>query len=176
MPSAISFERPQKMQIQRSLMFLLAIFAAGPAFSLSCVKPDAVTQYEAARDSSDLYSLVIGTIQSDTPIAIPERDLSGTGSGPKSADTLARVSGRVLTAQGFTGPFDQTVTLRATCISAWCPDAPETEREVFAALRHLEGELLLEISACPTNELAWNADDEARVLNCHRFENCVIAE
>ena len=97
-------------------MFLLAIFAAGPALSLSCVKPDAVTQYEAARDSSDLYSLVIGTIQSGTAIAIPERDLTGAGSGVKFADTKVRVSGRVLTAQGFTDPFDQTVTLRATCL------------------------------------------------------------
>ena len=160
------------MRIQRFLAFFLAIFAAGPAFSLSCLKADAVTQYETARDSRDLYSLVIGTLQSDTPIAIPERDLSGAGTGPKFADTEVRASGRVLTAEGFTAPFDQTVTLRATCISAWCPNAPETGREVFVALRHFEGELLLELSACPTNALPWTADDEARVLNCHRFENC----
>lgn len=163
------------MSIQRLLTCFFAILASGPAFSLSCLKPDAVTQYEAARDSRDLYSLVIGTIQSDDPIAIPKQDLAGTGTEPKSADTAVRVSGRVLTSQGFTNPFDQEVTLRATCISVWCPSAPETDREVFAALKHVEEDLVLEISACPSNALPWTADDEARVLNCHRFETCVTA-
>jgi len=163
------------MPIKRLFTCLIAILVAGPALSLSCLKPDAVTQYETARDSRDLYSLVIGIIQSDEPIAIPKQNVQGAVVGSKSSDTAVRVSGRVLTAQGFTNPFDQKVTLRATCISVWCPSAPETGREVFAALRHVEGDLLLEISACPSNALPWTAEDEARVLNCHRFETCMTA-
>lgn len=143
--------------------------------ALSCLRPDAVTQYEAARDSADLYSLVIGKITSDRSIAIPEGDPSNNGFYSKSADTNVRLTGRLLTATGFTETFDRDVTLRATCISAWCPNPPETGRDVFAALKHSQDEFLLEISACPDNALHWTADDEARVLDCHRFENCVTA-
>lgn len=169
------------MFFRRFLCFSLGLFASGPVFALSCLKPDVVTQYEAARDSADVYSLVVGTIQSDGPIAIPERSLGGSGdlahhAGPKFADTEVRIQGRVLTAQGFTGPFDRDVTLRATCISAWCPSVPDTGREVFAALKHVGEDRVLEISACPSNALPWTADDEARVLNCHRFGTCLTAD
>ena len=89
---------------------------------------------------------------------------------------MVRLRGRSLTGLGFLRDFDQRIILRTSCVSAWCASAPDLGAEVLAAVKHQGDELLLEVSPCPSNALAVSADDEARVLNCHRFRNCALAE
>ena len=149
---------------------LLVLLAAQPLHALSCMAPDVVRQYEYARDSKDTYSMVIGRIEPYGPIAEPEQDL--TGQTERHVDTRVRLVGRSLTAQGFSGEFQRDVTLRVGCLSVWCAGAPDTEGEVFVTLRHDGEARIMDIGPCPGNALKWTADDEARVLNCHRFQKC----
>ena len=152
--------------MQRFILATMIASLAGPALALSCMRPDAVRLYEQARDSEDLYSMVIGTVTPNAPIVAP------TAQGRKTSETPVTLSGRSLTNAGFTGAFDQTVTLRLSCLSVWCADAPEFEDEVLVTLRHEQDNLVIDVSPCPANALPANADDEARILNCHRFEKC----
>lgn len=155
--------------LTRTLVFF-TLLAAQPLHALSCIQPDVVRQYEHARDSEDTYSMVIGRIEPYGPIAVPEQDL--TGQSDRRLDTRVRLVGRSLTDRGFSTEFQRDVTLRVGCISVWCAGAPDTENEVFVTLRHEGDARLLDLGPCPSNALKWTADDEARVLNCHRFQKC----
>ena len=158
--------------LHRLILTCLAVAAAQPALALSCLRPDVIRLYSDARDSEDLYSMVVGKITATNPIAIPKKDNGGS----TKADTTVRVTGRSLTSSGFTAPFDRDVTLRASCLSVWCADPPTLDTEVFLTLRHDGDARVVDIGPCPFNALPWSADEEARVLNCHRFDRCSIAE
>ena len=104
---------------------LLALVAAATvtadaALALSCMKPDAVRLYTQARDSSDLYAIVIGQLQPDAEIAIPEPNPDGSGELELSETTRVRMSGHVLGESGFARMFDREVDVRVTCLSIWC--------------------------------------------------------
>jgi hypothetical protein len=155
--------------LTRSLVFL-ALLTAQPLHALSCLAPDVVRNYEYARDSEDTYSMVIGRIEPYGPIAVPEQDLSAKTD--RSTETQIRLTGRALTANGFTAEFQRDVTLRIQCVSVWCAGAPDIEPEVFVTLRHDGDARVLDIGPCLGNATKWTAEDEARVLNCHRFQKC----
>ena len=157
----------------RHAFFLVpfALLAATPALALSCLAPDIIRDYTHARDSDDLYSMVIGQIAADPAIEVPE-----AGGHSAKADTRVRLTGRGLTQTGFTAPFEGEIIVRTSCFSAWCAAAPATDTQVFTLLRHSGDDLILELSPCPGGALPWSADDEARVLNCHRFDKCAIVE
>ena len=58
----------------KSLAFLLIL--ATPASALSCIEPSPLRQYIDARDSADLYSMVIGKIEPYGAIKLPKQDLN----------------------------------------------------------------------------------------------------
>ena len=153
----------------KSLAFLLIL--ATPASALSCIEPSPLRQYIDARDSKDLYSMVIGKIEPYGAIKLPKQDLNSNQTN-KAATTRARLSGRALTSDGFTVDYQGDITLNIGCLSIWCGGAPATNAEVFVTLRHNGDTRLLDLGPCPTNALPWTAEDETRVLNCHRFGKC----
>lgn len=153
----------------KSLAFLLLL--ATPVSALSCLQPDPVTQYTYARDSEDVYGMVIGRIEPYGKINEPKQDLNGNKTDT-TATTRVRLTGRSLTAEGFTGTYDADITLNLACLSVWCPGAPATDTEIFATLRHDGEARVLDQGPCHGNALPWSADAEARVLNCHRFGKC----
>ena len=150
------------------LLTLLFLTLAGPAQALSCLPPDALRLYTEARDSEDVFSLVIGTIHSDGPINQPHRPAHGD----ILALTTVTLKGRSLDNEGFQRPFERDITLSLTCLSVWCAAPPPEGQEVFAALRHDGDARLLELSPCPANALPWSGKDEARILNCHLYQRC----
>jgi len=89
---------------------------------------------------------------------------------------VVRLTGRALTAAGFGAPYDQPVTLRLSCLSTWCADPPLLNEELLITLKHEDDARVIEVSACPGNALPFIPDDEARIMNCHRFENCETAD
>lgn len=159
----------------RILLAGLSLTLAQPAAALSCLRPDVVRLYEDARDSPDLYSMVIATFPAETTVRVPQGN-QGTASGGTMAETILRLTGRGLTSAGFTHDFDRDITVRAGCLSAWCAAPPATGTEVFVTLRHKDETLVLDLGPCLSNALPWTAEDEARVMNCHRFGKCAIAE
>ena len=156
--------------MKSAIIALILTGLAQPAIALSCLQPDALRLYIEARDSTDLYSLVIGRITADGPIALPEA--APAGSTAKPAETTVTLTGRALTPEGFKSGFSREVTLSLTCLSVWCAAPPPEGDEIFAALRHDGDARLLSLSPCPANALPWNGDDEARILNCHLLKRC----
>lgn len=158
--------------IRHTLTVLAVLVTATPAAALSCLRPDVIRLYEQARDSEDVYSIVYGQLNIPTPINYPDKDASGGYGEDASADTTARLTGTSLGDAGFATPFDQEVTLRVSCVLTWCAPEPSTGEDVIAALRHSDGGLILDLDVCGANAIPASGDDEARVLNCHRFDNC----
>ena len=151
---------------------LMLLSALQSAQALSCMAPDPLLQYTQARDSKDLYSMVIGQILPKGPIIAPKQDLDSNRTDTATTTARVRLTGRALANDGFTFPYDQEVTLRLTCLSIWCADPPPTGQEIFLTLRHDGDMRIADIGPCPANALPWSADSEARVLNCHRFQQC----
>lgn len=157
---------------------LLALVAAATvtadaALALSCMKPDAVRLYTQARDSSDLYAIVIGQLQPDAEIAIPEPNPGGSGELELSKTTRVRMSGHVLGESGFARMFDREVDVRVTCLSIWC-GAPVLGKDVLAALRVTGGVPVLEIGPC--GGLTMEADQVGidRLITCHQTGECAV--
>ncbi|MCV6592691.1 MAG: hypothetical protein OIF48_07050 [Silicimonas sp.] len=153
------------------LLPLALACAAGPALALSCLPPDPVQSYMFARDDDALHSMVIGRISSDRPIAEP-RATQASQFKDNHAESPVTLTGRGLTADGFTVDVRQKITLRLSCAAAWCPGAPPLDQELFLIFRHDNDARIAEIGACPMNALPWSAEDEARVVACHRKGQC----
>ena len=149
-----------------------ATMAADAAFALSCMKPDAVRLYTQARDSSDLYAIVIGQLQPDTKIAIPEPSTDGSGTRDLAATTRSRMFGRVLGENGFAQFFDREVDVQITCLSIWC-GGPILGKDFLAALRVTGGVPILEIGPCGGLTMEVDTDGIDRLLTCHRTGECV---
>ena len=150
-----------------------ASLTADAALSLSCMQPDAVRLYTQARDSKDLYAIVIGQLQPDAEIAIPEPNADGSGTRDLSATTRVRMSGRVLGESGFFQIFDREVDFRITCLSIWC-GAPVLGEDFLAALRVTGGVPVLEIGPCGGLTMEADQDGIDRLLACHQTGECVV--
>ncbi|WP_317056770.1 hypothetical protein [Roseovarius rhodophyticola] len=101
----------------RVLMFGLAMFIAGPALALSCVRPDVANTYKNAAEAEEIYVVVHGTLTFDQN-RMPEYDLSDQN----RPDTLipARLEGVSLSREGFVAPFKRNISLLRQCIGPWC--------------------------------------------------------
>lgn len=154
----------------KSLAFLLLLLAT-PASALSCLEPSPLSQYTHARDSKDLYSMVIGKIEPYGRIKVPKQDLNSNQTS-KTGTTRARLTGRALTHDGFTANYEGDITLSIGCLSIWCGSPPETGTDLFLTLRHDGDTRIADLGPCPMNALPWTAQDETRVLECHRKGKC----
>jgi hypothetical protein len=83
------------------------------AKALSCMRPDVVRTYEAARDSTAVYVVVDGQF---LPDGTPPR--SGGKAG--ELDWRGRLAGRALDQDGFTRPFDAEITVHGECFGDFC--------------------------------------------------------
>ena len=153
----------------RSIVLMVCL--AGPAQALSCLRPDVVDLYEHARDSSDTYFMVRGKLRYENPPKLPQpNEKSAEGA---AAESPALLQGVGLGPSGFSSPFEREIILSLTCLTVWCPGAPEEGKELFIALRHQSGDLILDQSACPSNAIPVAPGDEARLIQCHKFGRCV---
>ena len=153
---------------------LCLVGLAGPVRALSCMAPDVVRQYQhISRDETD-YILVKGKVALSEA---PNAPAKPSGMKPTEAFTSARATGRALSASGFDVPFDQPITIRATCLAAWC-GSPEglSEDTHFLALR-IEGEdLILDRDPCGGLVVRWSRQEERRLLDCHLKGKCELKE
>lgn len=150
------------------IVLLLAVLAS-PAHALSCIRPDAVRLFEAARNSADPYVLIRGRLSVDGPVALPDADRKD------SARTVVRVDGMGLNRQGFAAPVSREVVLELSCISVWCA-SPPGDGELIMALR-VEGDArILAVDSCGGGVVPWTEDQEKRLLECATGGDCKTAE
>lgn len=155
--------------IRLAIPLLLLVFS-GPAEALSCLRPDAVRLYEAARDSADPYWIVKGRVDFREPPAAPDPDLG------EPAATRARLSGMALTTHAFGAPFDRDIVVELTCAGPWCADTENLGRELVVALKVTDAGPVLEIGPCRENVVEWSRDAERRLLACHRGGPCALPQ
>jgi hypothetical protein len=95
--------------IRGALLAVLAGVAPMQATALSCLRPDAIMAYAAARDSDSSYVVLLGTFEFDAS-RMPRGDL---GNEPPQFDTIpATFVGHSLTSRGFDGVVNWSVAIQ----------------------------------------------------------------
>lgn len=155
-------------------VLLTMLLGASPALALSCLPPDAVRLYEAARDSKGDYWIALGRVRAMETVNLPQPGLRPSENGETFADTKAQFLGRVLVGDRIFHPFARRVTLRLTCVSTWCAGDPG-DRQIIAAIEVADGGLVLSIGPCGENAVPWTEDGMERLLTCHADGDCVAA-
>ncbi|MEM7752171.1 MAG: hypothetical protein AAF230_02090 [Pseudomonadota bacterium] len=154
----------------RCLMICLALLTAGPVNALSCLRPDAVTLFERARDATDDFYIVKGRI---TLLEAPNTPPRGSS---EPALTRARVQGHALNTAGFSAPFQRDVILKATCVGPWCGSLDGLIHELLMAVEVSGETLTLNIGPCGGDQLRWDQSGEERLLTCQRSGACQRAD
>lgn len=149
-----------------AVLLLAALLLAGlplPAHALSCLRPDPVRDYVAARDADEVYSIVVGTLTAPGDVALP------VDGGPP-ARSEAVLDGRVLGDDGLVRRWTGPVTVELTCAGPWCAGAPDETRAIWV-LRHEGDGLTASFGPCAGPH---PATDEAvdRLLACHLDGAC----
>ena len=157
------------MTLRTPALTSLALLAvtAGPALSLSCMKPDPARSYTQAAEAEEAYLVVHGKL-SHNPDAVPERK-----SGEQPISFPATLTGAFLQADGFHGAFAAPLTVTVDCAMTWCGEAPESSVDVLAYLQETPTGYALTLGPCggwmftdPTTE------DLDRVVSCHTGGDC----
>ena len=157
-------------RIPQTLAVILAL-APAPSWSLSCLPPDPARLYMEARDSAEVYAIVIGKLHSDRPIAVPEVGKGDAFPKDSSALTRARMSGTVLGAEAFDETFDREIDVKVTCLSIWC-GKPVVDQDILAAIRLTDNGPELEIGPCGGLTVPISDADTEGLLKCHRTGRC----
>lgn len=155
------------------LPFALAacMAASAPAWSLSCMRPDIIRTYEAARDSDAGFWIVQGEIFTDQPIALPKPDASGRYKDGTSASTPIVFSGLGLLPDGMYKGFAQNITLTLTCVAHWCGSAP-LDQKVFVAIEVKDTGPELLLDPCNSRVVPYTEEANQRLLACVRNGDC----
>ena len=124
----------------------LASMVAGPALSLSCLRPDAERTFAEAAASTDRYIVLHGSFSFDGS-AMPAFDERSEG---ETIDPVpARFSGMALNSDGFTIPYSTELWLQPTCAGIWCGGMQPAD-DVLAFVRDRgDGTYELELGPCP---------------------------
>ena len=104
----------------RSMVLTFALMAiAGPAASLSCMRPDVARTYGYAAEAKETYIVVHGTLKFNDQ-KLPQDHYNNN---PQNLKIKARLSGKSLSQSGFKSDFDRAITLEVNCLGPWCGNA-----------------------------------------------------
>lgn len=120
----------------RALVMALIVMP-GAALGLSCVKPNMGEDFNRIAEAPELYWIAYGTLRQ---------------TGPRT---------EVAEGQPFSVPYEfegrinfgrdmrtEKLTLKATCLSAWCGGQPSENTPVFMYLEHQDDGLVLNSGPC----------------------------
>lgn len=147
---------------------LAVALTATPALSLSCMKPDVVRSYQQAADADDHFVVVSGTL-SHSRVPIP----SGKREGQQPLTFTAKLVGKYLQNDGFTGDFAAPVEVTLNCVSVWCATLPPQNSKVLAFVKLTPTRYEIDAQPCPT----WlfdepEPDQMVRLVMCHTKGDC----
>lgn len=151
------------------LASILALTATN-ANALSCLRPDAVRLFEMVRDAEASYYVVKGRVSLLEAANAPDPETE------KPAMTRARVTGRALGAGGFATPFEQDITIAATCLSIWCGSAENLKDDLIMGLELTDTGPVLNIGPCGGDQVTWDQSGEDRLLACHQGGICTAED
>jgi hypothetical protein len=151
-----------------ALVAAACLAAAGsPALALSCMRPDPVRDYVAARDAVARFRVVHGTF---LPNAQAEDFVSDEGRGSR---VTGRLSGLSLGRAGFATPYDEVIVVRAFCLADWCGRLPSGGARLYFVELAPDGPRVT-TSSCGGGFIDVDADALKRVVTCHRTGHCPV--
>jgi len=155
----------------RALGISLLIALSGPAFALSCMRPDVARTYQEAADAEEAYIVVHGRLDFDES-RLPKTDMANQQATPPDTLIPARIDGKAMSFDGFTIPFTREITLNAQCFGPWCTGAA-SGTDYLAFLKKGADGYLLSLTPCGGFGFA-NPSDAAleKVHSCFRGDDC----
>lgn len=105
----------------KPLLFAAALASIGvQAQALSCLRPDPVATFQRLAAAPESYFVLYGQLtfdQADLPPGVSQDQM-------RTPDPIAaRFTGKGLTREGFTNPYESDVTLQIGCAGPWCGSA-----------------------------------------------------
>jgi hypothetical protein len=143
--------------IRNAILLALSVAVPGPALALSCLAPDVARTYLQLDEAEERYIAVHGVLTFDAS-KLPKTDMQDQASTPDSTPLPAQLTGQSLSAEGFTTPFDRSITLDVRCFGPWCAGAASgAEILGFVELRDSGPVLTLD----PCSSTSFPEPDEA---------------
>lgn len=123
---------------------LVLVLLAGEAQALSCMRPTIANSFARAEAVPDSVYLLKGALSFDESL-LPDRDMLQPEKDP--APIEAQFKGMALSRDGFTTPYNRSVTLQPLCFGPWCGQAISEEPAIiFATVRG--DDLVIEVNPC----------------------------
>lgn len=160
--------------IWRCVSAVAFIAVATPALALSCIPFNAADAYLEASRAPERFLIVAGQLRFDRA-QLPTGDHQDPNNTPPLTIIPATLSGKALTATGFTDPYDQRVALHVVCLGPWCGAAGQAQDIVAFVERGADGDRL-EVSPCPRRVFPGSlASLKRQILDCHQGRACIGA-
>jgi hypothetical protein len=128
---------------------MIGATCAGPAMALSCLPTDVARTFTNLDAAEEVYVVVHGTLTFDEA-RLPKTNWEDQAATPAETPIPARLSGRSLTHEGFTAPFDRNITFDVRCLGPWCASAASGS-DVLAFVEYREGQYLFSLGPCYAN-------------------------
>ena len=132
----------------RSLAFVLALVAAGPASALTCMRMDVGQSFENADMRPETFVVVLGSL-TRTGENVPDGPETGDPNNRVGYAFEARFTGHVASSAGFVDPLSVPVKVVVECVIAWCGADSLSEHGLYFLRRDSETQYVLEAGACP---------------------------
>lgn len=159
----------------RSISFVLALIAAGPASALSCAQASVAGTYGYAADSPADYVVAVGSLNA-TGLSNPPQGavaLGGDINQMVGYTQPAHFNGMAFTGEAFTSPLNTPIIADVTCTVAWCGSYSNEAYGLFFFRRDANGTHVLEIHACPGNVFPNPTPAQLQqVTSCYANNNC----
>ncbi|MGR3375814.1 hypothetical protein [Salipiger abyssi] len=152
----------------RALGLSLALSAlAQPALALSCAPANVIQDFANAAASPNNWVVADGVLSFDPALLPP----SGPDRAESPASFPARFAGMGLGHDGFTIPFDWTVTVQLTCAAHWCGSIAPGDYLAFLKQGAHGYEMI--VGPCPAYVHRDPTEaQKAAVLRCFRQGGC----
>ncbi len=157
--------------LRHGLAALLVGWSTGPAFALSCLPPDVARSFVELAEAEETYVVVHGTLTFDEG-GLPKTDWENQAATPPSTPLAARISGLSLTSDGFSAPFDRSITFDVLCFGPWCAGAVSGS-DVLAFVEYRDGSYVFSLGPCNAN--GFFDPDQAmldQVQSCMKGQDC----
>lgn len=155
----------------RALLILVLAGLSGPAFALTCLPHDVARTFQQAAEAEEPYIVVHGALQFDET-RLPKMDMANQHQTPPETLIPAQITGKALSHDGFTIPFDRKITLNAQCFGPWCAGATSGADYLAFLEKRADG---YRLSVTPCGGFGFGSPSQEMldtVKACFRGEQC----
>lgn len=156
------------------LLAICVALIATESSALSCLRPDAARTFKALDAAPEPYQILRGQLEFDEAALPGAEPATSQGGNRQGAMIEATVRGHLLTAAGFTTPFEGPVTLNIGCAGPWCGGLTANIDTIAFVQLMPNGTRMISVEACPFAVFQANIDDRivGQIAACASGEAC----